>query len=394
MQDRPFDLVLFGATGFTGRLAAEYLATTLRDTPVRWALAGRSTSKLESVRAALVAIDPRCAELPLLQADSADASSLAATAAKTRVVLTTVGPYVRLGEPLVAACVEAGTDYVDITGEPAFVHRMIERYGDAARAAGVRIVSCCGFDSIPHDLGVLFAVRQMPAGEAIEAEGIVRASGTFSGGTWHSTLDGFARMREDRGALRPRPEERDPSRTVRGARPSLRYDHPLGMWLCPLPTIDPLIVLRSARLVPEYGPDFRYGHYAGVRSTLTVAGGAVGLSALVLLAQFKPTLSLLRKVRDPGDGPSPEVRARSKFSVTVRAVSRSKRVVTRVRGGDAGYTETAKMVSEAALCLAFDRDKLPSRVGVLTPAAAMGDALIDRLVRAGIVFETLEARSL
>lgn len=386
-SDRPYDLIVFGATGFTGRLAAEYLARKGIASPLRWAIAGRNADKLAQVKAALEAIDPACAAVGVIEARAGDAGSLGEMARQARVVLTTVGPYAEHGEPLVEACVREGTDYVDITGEPDFVSAMIERHDRAARERGLRIVHCCGFDSVPHDLGALFTVTKLPAGEPITLEAFVRANGSFSGGTWHSALNAMAHLRDRRKA----PRDPDPAgRKVRRVKPKIRFDQQLRAWVCPLPTIDPQVVLRSARALDVYGPDFRYGHYVQVRSGLRLAAGLAGVGAMVALAQLGPTRELLRRVRSQGEGPSPEERARSWFQVTFHGQAASRRVVTRVSGGDPGYSETAKMVSESALCLALDRDRLPARAGVLTPAVAMGDLLIDRLQQAGIRFELIE----
>lgn len=385
--ERTYDIVVFGATGFTGHLAAEYLARKAREEPIRWAIAGRSAARLAEVKAALAAIDPACASLGILVATSDDAPSLERLAAQTRVVLTTVGPYAEHGEPLVAACIKEGTHYVDITGEPDFVDGLLDRHHAAARERGVRIVSCCGFDSIPHDLGALFTVKQLPRSAPITVEGFVRAKGTFSGGTWQSAIGAMGNLRGRKS--RPRAEALS-GRKVRGIKPRIRHEARLHAWVCPMPTIDPQIVLRSARALDVYGPDFRYGHYVQIRSGLSLAGLVVGVGAVVALAQIGPARALLRKVRGSGEGPSAEERAKGFFSVTFHGTSGARRVVTRVSGGDPGYTETAKMVAESALCLALDGDKLSSPGGVLTPAEAMGDALTERLQKAGIRFEVLE----
>src|SRR5450755_3548 len=208
MSARPYDIVLFGATGFTGGLTAEYLAANAPG-KTRWALAGRSQAKLEQVRRGLAAFNPDCAELPLLQADVTDPDSIRAIADATRVVITTVGPYIHYGEPLVAACAAAGTDYVDLTGEPEFVDLMWLRYHDQAAANGARIVHSCGFDSIPYDLGALFTVGQLPESAPIRLQGFVRAAGTFSGGTYHSAIEAMGRLRQTAGAARDR-RQREP----------------------------------------------------------------------------------------------------------------------------------------------------------------------------------------
>ena len=193
--DRPYDLVLFGATGFTGRLTAEYLA---RNAPAdcRWALAGRNRAKLEQVRSDLAAIEPRCADLPLLHADVTEPESLRAVAEQARVVATTVGPYLEHGEPLVAACADAGTDYTDLTGEPEFVDRMYVAHHARAVETGARLVHACGFDSVPHDLGVWFTLKQLPSGVPVRIRGLVRSNARFSGGTFASALGAMSRGRQ------------------------------------------------------------------------------------------------------------------------------------------------------------------------------------------------------
>src|SRR5579859_3455502 len=210
MAEREYDVVVFGATGFTGALTAEYLA---RRAPAgtRWAIAGRNREKLEQVRQRW---DSGLAQPPLLQADVTDAQSLRAVAEAARVVITTVGPYIRYGEPLVAACAAAGTDYVDLTGEPEFVDRMWLAYHEQAERSGARLVHSCGFDSIPYDLGAQFTVEQLPEGVPIALEGFVRVGGTFSGGTYQSALHIMGRLRQgaqvgrERRRLEPRPEDR------------------------------------------------------------------------------------------------------------------------------------------------------------------------------------------
>jgi short subunit dehydrogenase-like uncharacterized protein len=392
-DDRAYDVVAFGATGFTGRLVARYLAATAPPPGLRWAIAGRNRDKLEALRAELLDIHKDCGDVGVLEADVGNPASLIDMAKQTRVVLSTVGPFARYGEPVVKACVDQGTDYVDITGEPAFVDMTIARYDDMARESGVRVVSCCGFDSIPHDLGVLFTLRQLPRDVPITVEGFVQAKGTFSGGTWTSAVEAFGGIREQvRGGASAGGygDDGDPRR-VRGIRPRVRYEHAVKGWVAPFPTIDPQVVLRSARTMGEYGPDFRYGHYVRVGTLGKLAAGAAAIGGVVALSQLAPTRELLLKVRQSGEGPSEGQRSRSWFRVTFVGVGGGKRVVTRVSGGDPGYDETAKMVSQAAMCLA--QDALPERAGVLTPAAAMGEPLLERLQREGIRFEVLDQGS-
>lgn len=385
---RDVDLTLFGATGFAGGLTAEYLA---RHAPadLRWALAGRSPERLRAVRERLTEIDPACADLPLLTADVTDPASLADVARRSRVVLTTVGPYLRYGEPLVAACAEAGTDYCDLTGEGEFVDRMWLAHHATAVRTGSRLVHACGFDSVPHDLGALFTVQQLPADQPITLRGVVRSAARFSSGTYASAVLAMSRVRQAREAAaarrraEPRPEGRS-SRAV-GGRP--HRDSDLGYWLLPLPTIDPQVVARSGAVLAAYGPRFRYSHYAGVKRLPYAAGGALGVGALGLAVQVPPVRDLLLSRAHPGEGPDEARRARSWFTVDFVGEAGGRTVHTRVSGGDPGYTETAAMLAESGLCLALDDN--PDTAGQVTTAVAMGENLTDRLQRAGIGFEVV-----
>ncbi|HEY0952141.1 saccharopine dehydrogenase family protein [Nocardioides sp.] len=385
---REHDLVLFGATGFTGRLTAEYL---VRHAPagLRWALAGRNPERLEDVRRHLASIDPAAGDLPLLHADVTDPASLADIAAAARVVITTVGPYLEHGGPLVAACAEAGTDYVDLTGEPEFVDRTYLECHATAERTGARIVHACGFDSVPHDLGVLFAVQQLAASGPVRVRGVVRSSGTFSGGTFHSALGQFSRVRQlrevtqRRRRVEPRPEGRR-SRAVAG---KPHRDALLGYWLVPLPTIDPIVVARSGAALAAYGPDFSYSHYAGTKTLRYAAGGVVAAVATFGAAQVPPLRKLLLGRVPQGEGPDERRRSRSWFTVDLVAEGDGRTVHARVSGGDPGYDETAKMLAESALCLALDDN--PPTAGQVTTAQAMGEHLLARLQAAGIRFEVV-----
>jgi short subunit dehydrogenase-like uncharacterized protein len=385
---RDYEIVVYGATGFTGALTAEYIAGHAPE--ARWALAGRNRSKLEGVRDRLAQIDPALADLPLIEAEMDNAASLKAMAESTQVVITTVGPYLKYGEPVVAACAAAGTDYIDLTGEPEFVDRMWLAHHDEAVRTGARLVHSCGFDSIPHDLGALFTVGLLPEGVPLKVQGFVRAGGTFSGGTYHSAINAMSRLRQGRQAAgeRARAEGKPEGRRIHGATGPPRHEDVAGGWILPVPTIDPIVVLRSARALERYGPDFSYGHYFVFKRLPTLVGLAAGGGGLVALSQLPLTRNLLLKLKDPGDGPSPEEREKAWFRVRFLGESDGQRVVTEVSGGDPGYGETSKMLAESALCLA--RDELPPTAGQVTPAAAMGQALIDRLSAAGISFSTVE----
>ena len=382
--EREYDVLMFGCTGFTGALTAEYLAANA-PASTRWALAGRNMGKLEQLREKLGV------DVPLVKADVTDAKSIGDAAAASRVVITTVGPYIEYGEPLVKACAEHGTDYTDLTGEPEFVDRMFVKYHAQAESTGARIIHACGFDSIPHDLGTRFTVEQLPEDVPLTVKGYVSAGGQFSGGTFASALTAFSRARKNMEAARERKavEQRTNGRTVKGdvGRPHRKRD--IDAWALPFPSIDPQIILRSARALPRYGPDFTYSHYIAVKSLPQAVGLPIGVAGVFALAQIKPAREFLKSKVPQGTGPSEEKRAKSWFRVHFHGEGGGKRVVCEVRGGDPGYDETSKMLAESALCLS--NDELPECAGQVTTAQAMGAALTERLQRAGIEFTVVEA---
>ncbi|WP_326556463.1 saccharopine dehydrogenase family protein [Micromonospora sp. NBC_01796] len=384
---RPYDIVLFGATGFTGGLTARYLARHAPHT-LRWALAGRNPRRLAEVRDALAAIDPAWRDLPLLPADAADPGSLHRLAASTRTLVSTVGPYVQHGEPVVAACAEAGTDYLDITGEPEFVDLMYVRHHERATRTGARLVHACGFDCVPADLGVHLTVGELPADVPVTVDGYLRAWGVPSSGTYRTVLLVLARRRSAAAAARARRRAQPVvrSRRVRAGAGRPGRSAELRRWVLPLPSLDPVVVGRSATALDRYGPDFRFRHHLVLRLPLLV-GAVVGVAGLAVLVRIPPVREWLLRRAAPGAGPTAEQRARGWFSFRFVGVGGGRRVVTEVVGGDPGYDETAKMLAESALCLTLDN--LPPTAGQVTPAAAMGDALTARLRRAGITFRVL-----
>ncbi|MFJ3492567.1 saccharopine dehydrogenase family protein [Streptomyces sp. NPDC086091] len=385
--DRPYDVVLFGATGFVGALTAEYLAAHAPE-DLRWAIAGRDEIRLRRLRDRLAArLEPG-----VLRADVADPASLRALARQARVVATTVGPYVEYGDDLVAACADAGTDYLDLTGEPEFVDLTYVRHDSRARETGARLLHACGFDSVPHDLGAYFTVRQLPEGVPLTVDGHVSVDASFSGGTFASALGQFARRKQmaDAARERRRHEPRLLGRRVTTRLGTPRFAGEVGAWALPLPTIDAQVVGRSARALERYGPDFRYRHYAAVRRLPVAVGGTAAAGALYAAAQVPALRRRLSDRLKPGEGPSEEKRARSWFSVRFVGEGGGRRVFTEVAGGDPGYGETAKMLAEAALALALD--PLPETAGQVTTAVAMGDALTARLGAAGIGFRVAAIR--
>ncbi|MEA2124648.1 MAG: hypothetical protein QOI80_1430 [Solirubrobacteraceae bacterium] len=381
-RERDHDVVVFGATGFTGALTAQYLAEHA-DAGTRWALAGRNREKLERARETVGA------DVPLVIADTGDAASMRAMAESAKVVITTVGPYIEYGEPLVAACAAAGTAYVDLTGEPEFMDLMYVRHHAQARKSGARIIHACGFDSIPQDLGAHFTVQQLPEDVPIAIEAYVRAGGNPSGGTVASALGIMGRYRQGQKIHKERRnlEPATPGRRSRVIIGRPKRDAENGWWLLPMPTIDPQIVRLSAQADTRYGPDFSYAPYIALKKLPQAVGLAGAVSTLFTVAQLPPARKLISSRVPQGTGPSPEQREKGWFKVRFRGEGGGETVTTEVSGGDPGYGETSKMLAESALCLAHD--DLPDVAGQVTTAQAMGDALRARLVRAGIRFDVL-----
>ncbi|HET9564636.1 MAG TPA: trans-acting enoyl reductase family protein [Mycobacterium sp.] len=409
---REFDIVLYGATGFAGKLTAEYLSHAAGS--ARVALAGRSQDKLLAVRETL---GEAAQSWPLIAADASQPSTLDAMAAQAQVVVTTVGPYNRYGLPLVAACAAAGTDYADLTGEPMFIRESIDLYHKQAADTGARIVHSCGFDSIPSDLSVYSLYRRAVddgTGELGDTDFVVRkiAAG-FSGGTVASMLDvvramsddaEVRRLLEDPYTLTPDREAEPelgsqpdmPWRRGRQIAPELDGIWTSGFLMAPVNT---RIVRRSNALQDwAYGRRFRYSECQSVGSSIAapvVSAMAAGASSAVTGLGSRyfnrlPKGFLERIVPKPGTGPSEKVREKGHYKIETYTTTTSgaRYVATISQKGDPGYKATSVLLGESGLALALDRDRLSDLRGVLTPAAAMGDALLARFPAAGVSLET------
>jgi short subunit dehydrogenase-like uncharacterized protein len=403
---RELDVVLYGATGFVGKLTAEYLARAAPD-EARIGLAGRSEQKLARVREGLGA---RAADWPLIVADSGDGAALAELARRTSVVATTVGPYRRYGMALVGACAEAGTHYADLTGETLFMRDTIERFDAPARASGARIVHNCGFDSIPSDIGVL--LLHEAAGELTDTTLVVRQlKGGVSGGTLASLKGTVDDVRGDRSLLKvlSDPYSLSPDRAaepelgdeadLRGAEQSTELDTWFGPFV--MAPVNTRVVRRSNALQDwAYGRRLRYREVmafgsglAGRAKALGMGGGMAALAAGLALPPSRFVLD--RVLPGPGSGPKDELVRGGFFVIEIHArTPAGERWVCRVEAqGDPGYGATRVMLGESALCLALDGDRLPERAGVLTPATGMGNVLADRLRTAGQTFDVSRASS-
>jgi short subunit dehydrogenase-like uncharacterized protein len=382
-----FDIVVYGATGFTGQLVAEYLASRYRnDSGLKWAMAGRSLDKLTVVRDAIGA----SADLPLIVADASDPASLRAMIDRTNLVISTVGPYQLYGSDLVAACAATGTDYIDLCGEPIWMRQMIEQHQAEAEASGARIVFSCGFDSLPFELGVFFCqehAKKVLGAPATRVKGRLREMPeSISGGTYASIKATFSAATKDLGLVRMlkdpfvlTPGFEGPKQPP-GNKPALDQD--LNSWTAPFPmsTINTRNVHRSNMLMGfPYGKDFVYDEMV-----LTGPGQQGEADAKLLMAATNKMSA--SHGPDPGEGPSKEERESGSYDLLFVALAPDGRQARVAVGGDCepGYASTAKMISECAICL---RDMPEVPAGIWTPGAAMRDKLIKRLVEnAGMTF--------
>ena len=401
MTARRFDVTLYGATGFVGRQTAHHFAEHAQG--VRWALAGRSAAKLESLRAELIAAAPG-----VLVADAGDVTALDALASQTRVVLSTAGPFARYGSELVAACVRHGTHYVDITGETPWVRQMIDRHHATAANSGTRIVPGCGFDSVPSDLGawlVARALRKQHGQRCITVKACFSMRGGLNGGTAASMFnaldEGAQAQLDDPFLLNPEGTAPTDAAAHRDPAGALR-DADFEGWLAPfvMGPINTRVVRRSAALLAAsdlYAPEFRYQEYArigrGAGGALAATAIAVGMAAGRTAIAFEPLRRIAQRFAPaPGEGPSERAMDEGSFRCELIGVGERGSVQRgRIAGrGDPGNRATTVFVCEAALALVLDAKKLPGGArlgGVLTPSTAFGDVLAKRLRAAGMTIE-------
>ena len=403
------DLVAFGATSFVGKILCRYLQEEFgAQGEMKWAAAGRSKAKLEELRSSLGA---KAGTLPLVVADAADEASLRELCASARVVVSTVGPYALYGEPLVKSCAESGTDYCDLSGEVQWIRRMVQRYQATARKSGARVVHCCGFDSIPSDMGVHFLQRQAMkrfGAPCTRVKMRVKAMrGEFSGGTVASLMNVVKEAAADPALRR---ELADPySLCPAGSAPKVRqpnvrsaeFDVDFGAWVAPfvMSGINTRIVHRSNALSEQaYGADFTYDEAMlmgrGLKGRFAATAMTAGLAGFMLAAAIRPARAALKRfvLPKPGEGPSPEAQRKGFFDLRFLGTTADGRQIrTKVTGDrDPGYGSTGKMLGQAAACLALDVDKAATPGGFWTPAAIFGDRLIQRLTaHSGLTFEVV-----
>lgn len=406
MSKPKYDIVVFGATSFVGKILSQYLVDTFGD-ELSWAAAARSQEKLDALKVSLGAAGQK---LPTLQVDAADESALQDMCSQAKVIISTVGPYALYGEPLIKVCVETGTDYCDLTGEIQWVYKMIQKYEAQAKESGARIVHCSGFDSIPSDLGVFFLQQQAQEKFGQPCNNVKmrvwKFKGGASGGTAASLVNAVKEATSDPAV---RKQMADPySICTPDYRPSHRQpdvkfaekDKDFGVWVAPfiMAGINTRVVQRSHSLLNQaYGENFTYDEAmstgSGAKGAFKATQLAMGLGALMLGVALKPTRGLTAKIfPEPGDGPSPAEQKAGFYDLRFHGTTADgQTLVTKVYGDrDPGYGSTGKMLGQTGVCLAFDTPKDAFPGGFWTPASLFGDRLIKRLSDdAGLSFEVL-----
>ena len=396
MSEREYDVVLYGASGFTGRQTAAYFATHA-PSGLRWAIAGRDRGRLERVRQQ---VGPPADTIDVLVADSSDQPAVDDIATRTRVLLTTAGPYARFGTPLVDACVRSNTHYVDITGEPAWVGQLVARYHDRAAATGTRIVAGCGFDSVPSDVGAMLVARHAQQALGIPCLavcGYFRMRGGLNGGTAATALHSAAtHIKPGRDPAR---QDELASRPARRAAVLPHHDADIDAWVGPfiMADINTRVVRRSARLFEQwqesYGPRFEYHEFARFSGPVKAWRATATLGLLGLMLRWPAGRALAAKLApSPGEGPSEAVMDAGWFRAEFVGLTEDGRMVKGLVAGlgDPGNRCTVRMLCESALALALEESVLPgfpARGGILTPATAFGDVLVRRLRNAGITIQ-------
>lgn len=411
MSETEYDIIIFGATGFVGKIMTRYMAQHVNN-GLRWAIAGRSKAKLEKLQTHTSELNSENRP-DIFIADAKDDAQLKKLCERTRVIVSTVGPFALFGEPLIKACVEVGTDYCDITGEPHWILQMISRYQQQALQSGARIVNCCGFDSIPSDLGVYFTQKHAEEKFTVPCNQInmrvTQLKGAFSGGTYASLINAIKEISKTP-ALRQAmstPYALCPSNhtfsTQQTQHRYAAYDELTESWLAPfvMEGINTKIVHRSnALLGNRYGSEFKYDEAiltgTGRRGRKRASRMAIASGALIVAAAISPLRWLLERffIPKPGEGPSQQQQDEGKYCLSfVGRLPGNKRINCTVSGDkDPGYGSTAKMLAQAATCLALDIPKQEPAGGFWTPATIFGDKLIDRLqAHAGISFDIKDA---
>ena len=406
MKNIAYQLVVMGATGFTGRLVVEYIIKNygIKNDKFTWAIAGRNKKKLEDLRLSYKDLHPDYNQIHIFVVDSTDSLSLDAMTSISGLILSTVGPYIKYGIPLVESCVKNSTHYCDLTGETPFIRESIDLFDQKAKENNCRIIHSCGFDSIPSDIGVL--LLQMHSVERFKSPCdeitlyVKSMRGGFSGGTVDSMINISRYMNQDskyksilKSPFALNPKEYLKNDTYQPNLKSVKWSDNIQRWICPfiMAEINTKIVRRSNAIMNnKYGYDFRYSEVYTHKKVSNALIMYIGLIIIQLFIKFRPLLWILRKLGlpKPGEGPSKKQREDGFFQLNLfGSIKKTKKISLNIIGdSDPGYSATAKMITEAALSILLDEEKIPKAYGVLTPAAGIGCNIVNRLEDKGICF--------
>ena len=371
MVEKEYDLIIHGATGFTGQLICNYLYNHNDSKAIKWAISGRNASKLEPIS--------KKYNVDLFQVDSFENKELDLIASKAKVIISVVGPYAIYGKQLIESCVNNNCHYLDITGESSFVQYIKNKYSQKAIETNTMLISCCGFESMPPDIGTYYSIKQLNE-ENIDIKCYMKTKGQISGGTWASFLNISSGGKIKKKIQNNQPKKQGTKNKI------LFYNKELKKWALIFPDIDQYIIRSSSKLIDGYGQNVRFVKYMLFKSLFKVAALLVPLFFILFLAKFKISKKWLESFIPSGTGPSKEDRAKHWFEYTLIGKTETQKIITKVKGGDPGYGETSKFVTEMALALILDADQLNHKKGVLTPAACAGDVMLERLQGAGIRF--------
>ena len=371
MVEKEYDLIIHGATGFTGQLICDYLYKHNDSKAIKWAISGRNTSKLEPIS--------KKYNVDLFQVDSFENKALDLITSRSKVIISVVGPYAIYGKQLIESCVNNNCHYLDITGESSFVQYVKNKYSKKAIETNTILISCCGFESIPPDIGTYYSIKQLNE-ENIDIKCYMKTKGQISGGTWASFLNISSSGKIKKKIQNNQTKKQGTKNKI------LFYNKELKKWALIFPDIDQYIIRRSSKLIDGYGENVRFVKYMLFKSLFKVTALLVPLFFILFLAKFKFSKKWLESFIPSGTGPSEEARAKHWFEYTLIGKTEKQKIITTVKGGDPGYGETSKFVTEMGLALILNKDQLNHNKGVLTPAACAGDVILKRLQKSGIEF--------
>ena len=371
MVEKKYDLIIHGATGFTGQLICQYLYNHNDSKLIKWAISGRNISKLEAIS--------KKYNIDLFKVDSFEEKSLDLVTSKTKVIISVVGPYAIYGKRLIESCVNNNCHYLDITGESSFVQYVKNNYSKKAIDTNTILINCCGFESIPPDIGTYYSVKKLNE-ENIDIKCYMKTKGQISGGTWASFLNHFNGRKIKKKIQNNTPKKEKTKNKI------LFYNKELKKWALIFPDVDQYIIRRSSNLIEDYGPNVKFVKYMLFKSLIKISVLLIPLFFISILAKFKPFKKWLESFIPSGTGPSKEDREKYWFEYILVGKTEKQKIITTVSGGDPGYGETSKFVAEMGLALILNTNQLNHKKGVLTPAACAGDVILKRLQEAGIEF--------